>query len=1027
MLAQNSFRQTKAKLNRFLDMLEERMFETVSNVQMDIFQTKEHYYDVPDDALFTPPVSNTWGGESMYGWFKGDFVVPKELEGKALFAIPKTDFYEALLYVNNEPHSNYAKKIAIGPHGNHYANRFVKSAKTGDVYHLALECYAHHEVMGTGPMTYENTESFVYEIAPFEIAVRDDKMMEFLYDMRVLVDLSETPSTSFSHKAQLENALFEIHLCLDYDIDHLTKEELHQTLDRANVFVKKELQKTNMDEDAPFVGLIGHSHMDTAWLWPILETKKKCARTYANQLNLMEEYDNYKFVQSSAYHSDIIRRHYPTLFQRIQQAVKEGKYEPNGGVFVECDCNLTGGEYMVRQFLWGQRFTQKYFNYTADCFWLPDTFGYAYSIPQIMKGCKVDYFLTTKLSWCDTTVFPYTSFYWQGVDGTKVFTHLNRTHHAPIPSHFYDITQGDDKIKQPRVSKMRLLSYGRGDGGGGPEFGEIEMANRLHNLEDVPRSKYLTVSEFMHEAEKTAYRPDTYAGELYLELHRGTLTNQHDIKRNNRKAEIALHDLEVATTVKAVEQKIKADSAMITPLMQDVLVRQFHDILPGTCVHSAHVECKKVITKVLQDAHKMTQDLLCVKEIENALTLYNTLSFDRQDTLHIATDFDAVKGYESQKYEDVLGDNRLAIWGVQMQGMSSTVLEKEQGKASFTPHAVKDLTVETPYFIATLDEKGGISSLVDKKKQRELVKGLPFNTFLMAKDVPASYDNWDIDADAMDTFAPCAELIKREVVSDGAVELRIRSFYNISDKSTICQDMVFDYHKPMISFDTIVDFNEEHRFLKTAFDTSLHADGVKNEIQFGYIRRSNHPSTDAEKARFEVCNHKYSDMSENSYGICLINDCKYGISFHEGSMRLSLHKGGMRPDPYGDKGKHEMHYAIVLHDTAFDVPNVVQPAYMFNYAPLEIKGQNAVPSLFSLNNTSVIAEAVKPCEDAQNAYIIRLYEAGGDYANAHINFAHKVQKMFECNMLEEELCEVQEDLAFKPFEIKTIKVYYEGN
>jgi len=315
--------------------------------------------------------------------------------------------------------------------------------------------------------------------------------------------------------------------------------------------------------------------------------------------------------------------------------------------------------------------------------------------------------------------------------------------------------------------------------------------------------------------------------------------------------------------------------------------------------------------------------------------------------------------------------------------------------------------------------------VTDLRNGRELVSGLPFGTLLMAEDVPESWDNWDIDADLEDRFVPAAKLTGREIVSDGCVEMRIRCAWKLSDKCSVRQDMIFSAHSPMIAFDTEIDWQEEHRFLKAAFDTSLHADGVRNEIQFGCIRRSNHRSTAQEKSRFEVCNHKYSDLSENSYGIAVLNDCKYGISVREGSMRLSLHKSGLRPDMIGDKGVHRCRYAILPHDEGFGAESVVRPAYMFNYAPVAKDGCAQQASLVNVDAANIIIETVKPCEDAQRAYIVRLYESVGDWTCTRVSFGHDVASVKVTNMLEE----VQGDadcasLVFRPFEIKTLKVEY---
>jgi len=1021
MLTPKSFEQTLRKLTRFTETLHARLFVPVGKAEnIRLYETTLPLHEIPGENLFKPVNGKArWGGEGVYGWFKAEYTVPEELEGKALFLYPRLGFYEATLWVNGQMHSNYAAKFTEGSHGNHYSNRITASAKKGETFSFALEAYAYHDMPGTQPLFYESMTDYTYPIDALDICLRDDELMDFLFNLKTLISLRNAlPDASF-RKAEVENALSNAHCVLYYDPGACEDEVFRAALKKANAYLEEALSKRNAGS-APYVGLIGHSHMDTAWLWPISETEKKCARTYANQLNLMEEYPEYKYVQSSAFHSEVIRRNNPELFERIRKAVKEGKYEPNGGVWVECDCNLTGGEYMIRQFLWGQRFTRKYFDYTSDCFWLPDTFGYSFAIPQIMKGCGVDYFLTTKMAWNDTNDFPYTSFYWQGLDGTKVLTHLNRTHIGPTPETLTDITSGADAIREKRVSDMRLFSFGKGDGGGGPEFEMLEEARRLNDLDGAPKSGYTTVSEFMKTLERTIVNPSVYASEMYLELHRGTLTNQSRIKRNNRDCEIALHNLEFMKVFAAVKNGTISDGSDVAPLMNDLLVRQFHDILPGTCINSVHEEAYRVIEKAISDARSMT-DALMVKK-ENRLSLTNPLSFERNDTLHIETEFSNVKGALSQPYTDLFGVKRLAVSGVKIPAFASVCLE-ENGESAPSPFEYTGKTLKTPFASIIFDDNGFISSMVDLRNGRELVNGLPFNTFLMAEDMPAAWDNWDIDADEEAKFAPAGQLVKREVVSDGAVELRIRSVYRLSGKAVIEQDMVFDAASPMITFETVIDWQEEHRFLKAAFDTALLADGARSEIQFGNIRRSNHRSTTQEKARFEVCNHKYTDLSETNYGIALLNDSKYGLSVNEGSMRLSLHKGGMLPDSKGDKGRHYCRYALLPHAEGFGAESVVRPAYMFNYLPLE--GFAGETPLVKCDASNIIIETVKPLEDAENAYIVRLYDAVGDYARVSLSFGHEVRKVIECNMLEEEKGEIDSgNFTVKPFEIKTLKVEY---
>ena len=1041
MRTEKSVNQTLMKLKRLQSTLEQRIFRGVGTIEVKLYQTTTPLHCVPvKEHFYALPKEGRWGGEGMYGWFRGTYTVPEELDGETLYLYPRIGGYEATLWVDGSIHSNFANKILVGSHGNHYCNRFIPKAKAGQQVDIALEYYAFHDMPGTQPLTNESYEDYSYPIGPVEVCLRDEELMAFLFDLRTLTALVDALPESSFRRADVLYTLTKVHGLIYYDPDNASDAEFRGAIQTVWPLIKEQLGKQN-GPTAPYVGLTGHSHMDTAWLWPISETVKKCARTYANQMNLMDEYPEYTFVQSSAYHSEWIRVHYPELFARIQQRVAEGRYEPNGGVWVECDCNLTGGEYLLRQFVWGQRFTQKYFNYKADAFWLPDTFGYSYAIPQIMLGCGVQYFLTTKMAWNDTNRFPYTSFYWQGLDGSRVLTHLNLTHQGPDPATLTEITAGgpamNNPIEEKMVSDMRLFSYGKGDGGGGPEFEMIEMSRRLHDLEGIPRTSHTSVSAFMQRLETEIHEPTLYAGELYLELHRGTLTNQHIIKRNNRLLEIALHDLELLTVKHAVANAKAADGQAVRPLMNTLLVNQFHDILPGTCIHSAHAQSIQETTQAILAARGMTLALLdsaYANKESSFVTLHNTLSFDRCDTVYLKAKpgMRIAGGYAQQRFIDLNGEEMLAVSGVALPALGSKVLAWEVAdvEKAVCPFRLEGNTLITPFARVRFDENGAMDSFVDAQTGRELVdtNGLPFNTFLMAEEVSAAWDNWDIDADLEDKLSPAGCLVSREVVCVGAVEARIRSVYQMTEKTIITQDMVFSAHSPLVTFDTVIDWQDSHRFLKAAFDTSLFCDGVRNEIQFGFIRRSNHRSSAAEKARFEICNHKYSDLSEAGYGLALLNDSKYGLSVREGSMRLSLHKGGERPDSQGDKGRHFCRYAILPHASGFCAETVVRPAYAFNYLPIANAGDCMMPQLASVDLPNIIIETVKPCEDADNAYILRLYEATGAYSKATLTLNHDVKGIALTDMLEE----VQEKLplsreatlTFKPFEIKTVRVAY---
>ena len=1032
MLTQTQINRMLSKVERFESTVEPLIFTKVGELGgVRAFETAESLFKIPADKNFKKISDGfKWGGESHYCWFKADYTVPAELDGKMLFIRPHIGGYEAMLWVDGVPFGTFATKIVFTGHGNHYCDMFVKKAKAGQKISLCVEYYAGHSYKGCAPLEDLPLLDYDFTYHGFDICVKNKEASDFYFDLHTLNSLLKKLPEDSVRRAEIVNALYNVHNTVYYSIDDVSEKEFFAALKKAHPFIKAELAKKNGDSVCS-AGVIGHSHMDTAWLWHVGETMKKCARTYSNQLNLMEQYDEYKFVQSSALHSAFILENYPELFKRIQKAVAEGRYEPNGGVWVECDCNITSGESMVRQFLWGQRFTRKYFNFTSNCFWLPDTFGYSAAIPQIMKGCGVDYFLTTKIDWNDTNKFPFQTFWWEGLDGTRVFSHFNKTHMHPDPETVIKfVDEKQDGLLEKTVSPKRLLAYGYGDGGGGPQFEMIEEARRVKDLAGCPKCEHTTVGDFMKDLEKTAVNPNVYKGELYLELHRGTLTNQHQIKRNNRKCELALRDVEILTVDNAIKAKKAADSKEIAPLYRSLLQNQFHDILPGTCIPRAHKESKEQTFAILAKCRELAEGFTA-NESGKKITLTNTLSFDRCDpvVLKIKDGFMLDADCRQQRYTDLDGESCLLVSGITVPAFSSVTFDVVKGEPKATK-AIKSssASAETPFAKIKFDRSGRISSFYDKRAKRELRgEGYPFNTFLIAEDLPSAWDNWDIDADIETKFKEASKLVSRKVVSDGACALVIRSEYEISEKSKILQDMFLFADTAEVRFDTVMDWNDDHRLLKAAFDTDIKQDFARSEIQFGYAKRPTTRNNSIEKAKFETLNHKYTDISETRFGAAVLNDCKYAVSVDGGSIRLSLHKGGVRPDFTGDHGKHRCVYSFLPHTGGFSADTVIRPAYELNVPCVQSSGEFKLAALVKPLESNIIVECVKPCEDAERAFIARIYEAEGAYTNCPVEFFDGAKKCEITNMLEESKEEIAlngAELSFRPFEIKTLKIYY---
>lgn len=1032
MLNQKQLERMLGKLVRFEHMISKKIFDKVGSIEdVKRFQTKEQRHCPPEGVEYIPTAKgDTWGGdEYVYCWFKGSYKVPAELEGKRLYLAPHMGGYEGFLFVDGFPCGIFANKL-----GNHYCDMLVKKAKAGQEIAVDLEFYTGHYVAGCFPYETAAHETYNFTYESMDVCVKNEAVADFYFDLRTVNELVEVLPESSFRKGELVRGLFEIHEMLYYSTDHCSNEEFMEGISKAAPVLKALLDQKN-SASAPEVGVIGHSHMDTAWLWPIRETVKKCARTYANQLSLMEQYDEYNFIQSSAYHSQMIEENYPSLFEAIKERVKEGRYEPNGGVWIECDCNITSGESMIRQFLWGQRYTRKHFGYTSDAFWLPDTFGYSAAIPQILRGCDIKYFLTTKMAWNDTNLFPYDSFYWKGIDGSTVLAHLNKTHICPSPKDMYDIIHNpnnNDGLRQKHVTNKKLVSYGVGDGGGGPEFEMIEMSRRIADVDGAPKVKSTTVSKFMQELESTAKGMDTYNGELYLELHRGTLTNQHEIKRNNRLGEIALHNLEFLTVQDGVKSGKAVDDSAYHGHMNTLLVNQFHDILPGTCYNQGNAQAREEVSQLLADTNRMIGEFGTAAN--DAVTVVNTTSFELKDPIYLDESLlngKSLEGGVSQSVTALCGTKKVAFLAdkpLPSYGGIALKLTEEASQAP-SPFKFECPLLETPFAIIRFNDRMYMESFVDKSNGRELRgQGYPLNTLLVAEDLPTAWDNWDVDADLEYKFKDSAELISTEVISDGGVELRIRNKYKITEKSTVTQDMVFYAHSPMVKLETVMDWQDTHRFLKAAYDTSIMTPFARSEIQFGYLNRPTTRNTSFDQAKFEVLNHKYTDLSEQNYGFTLLNDSKYALSVFEGQMRLSLHKGGIRPDTAGDKGNHYCEYALLPHQGGFAAESVVKPAYALNYKPVVLKGALDIPSLAAVDSDNIVIETVKPCEDGGNAFILRVYDAVGGYTNTELYLGFKPKSVAVTNMLEE----VQQtlpaaetvSLTFKPFEIKTIRVEY---
>ncbi|MBQ7248041.1 MAG: alpha-mannosidase [Lachnospiraceae bacterium] len=981
---------------------------------------------------------DTWGEEFSYAWIRSCFTAGAELEGKALYLRPDVGLAEGLLFINEKASGIFDKCSDIPSDFRlHEAQPLALAAKAGETYRIAIECYAGHRVLGTAPGSDGTVDKWSFYPAEFnrtfhslDVVLRDETVARFLTLHRTVTQIIDCFEEYTPAHAAAVNAFCGIFRILP-QFPRETKADWHPALERAVEILQKVMDSRESESGSfGYVGLIGHSHLDTAWLWPVRETLHKAARTFSNALRLMEIYPDYHFIQSSVLYIDWMKQYYPDIYEGIKKRTAEGRWEPNGGAWVECDNNMPGGEYLIRQFLTGQRYLKENLGYTADCFWQPDTFGYSAAIPQILRGCGIRYFLTTKLSWNEANDFPHDSFIWEGLDGSRVLTHFNITHVWPD---VHDIKNAVRAIRHPQVTDMKLVSYGFGDGGGGPSRSMLESCGTVKDIPGMPRLEDTTVSAFMHRLEETAVNLPVFSGELYLELHRGTLTQMHEIKRTNRKLEEAIHNYEFLSVAAGRFDKELRDGALKT-----LLKNQFHDILPGTCIEDAHdvaiYENKKAISDLESGMVRIFENAADSAGEESAadpaclvMSICNTLSFGRSDQVILKNTGFIPDACVIQKYTDIYGDQCTAVSGIALAAFSVSSVRAGTAREAGIPFSVDGNRISTPFADIVMD--GGRITSYRTKSGREVVydQECPLNTLYFGEDIPYVWDNWDIDYDQAQKMEPVSGCVSREVVSVGALQLRIRVKYSFG-ASSMTQDIVFYSDEPRIDFESLVDWKSPHSLLKAGFKVNVRSDQARFETQFGNVKRPTHENYPTDKSRFEVCNHKWTDLSDTRFGVALLNDCKYGISVRGSDMRLTLHKGGCRPDTRGDAGIHRFTYSLLVHETPFESEAVIMPAYRLNYPVLAFEG--SLPSqceghFLGVDAANIIIETVKPAEDGRG-FIARLYEAEGSYTGCRLSYGPDIKAVSVTDMLEygDTPLETKDGgivLAFGPFEIKTLR------
>ena len=741
---------------------------------------------------------------------------------------------------------------------------------------------------------------------------------------------------------------------------------------------------------------IGHAHLDTAWLWPLAESRRKVIRSFANQLALMDRYPEHRFAASSAQHYAWLEEDAPDLFARVRERVREGRWEPVGGAWVEPDCNLPSGESLARQLLHGQRAFEAWFGRRCREYWSPDTFGHNGQLPQVLRAAGIDRFLTQKLSWNQFTSPPHHSFRWEGIDGSAVLAHF-----PPADTYNAVVTIGELRAAAARYrdhdrSASSLLVFGHGDGGGGPVPEMLELARRARDLQGVPRVEVGTSDAFFGRLAEELADPPTLVGELYFEYHRGTYTSQARVKRGNRAGERLLHEAEAAAALAAL-RGAEYPAEDLRALWRTLLLNQFHDILPGSSIRAVYEDAERDHAAVAAGAARVRDAAAAaLGEPGAGPAPLNLAPFARREVS-----------------EHPAG--RLVVVEAPPYGFGAEAEADDAVRAD-------GLVLENGRLRAELDAGGRLLSLVDRASGREALAA-PGNVFELSADRPPQWDAWELEPYYADTRRPSAGAHRHEVLAGGPLRAEIAFEHRIGEASTLRQVVRLDAGARRLEFRTTIEWAERHALLQVAFGLLVRAGTATYEMPFGVATRPTHVNTAADLAQFEVPGHRFADLSEHGFGVALLTDSTYGYSARGSELRLSLLRGPTHPDPEADLGRHELAYAVLPHAGTWQAGGVVAEARRFNEP---VRWAAGGPPGSAAEADGLVLDTIKRAEES-DALVLRLYEAHGARGVARVTLGAQFSTACLATGLEEEgeALEVDGDaivLPYRPHQLVTVVV-----
>lgn len=833
-----------------------------------------------------------------------------------------------------------------------------------------------------------------YTLGAADLVVVDEEALALTTDVEVLLGVMEQLVATDPRRHEILRALER---CVDV-FDQDDEPQLARQ-------VLKEVMAAPAARTAHRISAVGHAHIDSAWLWPLTETARKCARTFSNVAALGERYPELVFACSQAQQWWWMKEKYPTVFERMKAQVKSGQVVPVGGMWVESDTNVTGAESLVRQLVFGKRFFLSELGVETEEVWLPDCFGYSAALPQLILLSGSQWFLTQKISWNDTNTFPHHTFWWEGIDGSRVFTHfppVNTYNAQMLPS---ELARAARNYAEQGFGSRSLVPFGYGDGGGGPTREMMERARRQSDLDGSPRVVVEAPSKFFTAAQAEYPDAPVWSGELYLELHRGTLTSQVEIKQGNRRCENLLREAELWSATAMVAGRSPYPYDELEEIWRDVLLNQFHDILPGSSIAMVHDDA-------IASHGRSAARLEAV--IDRAITALTPPGAEAMGQVSFNAAPHAQGG--------------VPAFGARQVPVPSSAVTVAGG------HAPGGTVLENDFMTVELDSDGHIVSLVDRGTGREVIPpGSLGNVLQLHPDYPNNWPAWDIDRFYRHSHRDIGASKPVTVVKDGPNVVAVQVEYAFGSSRAV-QTLSLAGGSRVLEVELELDWREHNRLLKLAFPVDVHADRATAEIQFGHVERPTHTNTSWDVARFEYVAHRFVHVGEPGFGVAVVNRGTYG---HEVTalakpgggratmVRLTVVHGPGFPDHRGDNGTHRFHYGVVPGATVADA---VRHGYHFNL-PLRqgpSSGEEVAP-LARLDNEAVVVEAVKAADDRSGDVVLRCYESLGGQAEATLELSFAARAVWVTDLLERPVSQLEVGpgntvkLKLRPFQVLTVR------